>query len=58
MGKIKDIEKFLNEIEGRKDLLVMLSLERLKILEDYYDNDIKRKKEKIIKLKQQLQLFI
>ena len=54
MGKIKDIEKFLNEIEGRKDLLVMLSLERLKILEDYYDYDIKRKKEKIIKLKQQL----
>lgn len=54
MKNLKDKEKFLNQIEGRKDLLLMLSLDRLKRLEKYYDYDIKRKKEKIAKLKQQL----
>ena len=54
MKKIDDKENFLNEIEGRKDLLLMLSLERLKILEKYYDRDIKKKKKEIIRLKQQL----
>lgn len=54
MKKIDDKEKFLKKIEGRKDLLSMLSLDRLKILRNYYDEDIKRKKEKIKELKKQL----
>jgi len=47
-------ENFLNEIEGRGDILRMLSLDRLKILNNYYDEDIKKKKEKIKELKKQL----
>jgi len=47
-------ENILNEIEGRGDILRMLSLDRLKILNNYYDEDIKKKKEKIKELKKQL----
>ena len=47
-------ENFLKEIEGRGDILRMLSLDRLKILNNYYDEDIKKKKEKIKELKKQL----
>lgn len=47
-------EAFLNKIEGRADILRMLSLDRLKILNYYYDEDIKKKKEKIKELKSKL----
>lgn len=55
MEQLNDKEKFLNEIEGRKDLLQNLSLERLKILDEYYDKDINEKKQKIKELKSKLQ---
>ena len=54
MGDFNEKEEFLYEIEGRADILRMLSLDRLKILNNYYDEDIKRKKEKIKELKSQL----
>ena len=54
MKKFIEKENFLNEIEGRGDILRMLSLDRLKILNNYYDEDIKKKKEKIKELKKQL----
>ena len=42
---------FLEEIDGNKDMLNMLSIERLKILEKYYDNIIKENDIKIRKNK-------
>ena len=54
MEDFNEKENFLNEIEGREDILRMLSLDRLKILNDYYDEDIKKKREKIKELKSQL----
>lgn len=54
MKIFKEKEEFLKKIEGRKDVLRMLSLDRLKLLNNYYDEDIKEKKEKIKELKKQL----
>ena len=54
MDKIIEKEKFLNRIENRPDILRMLSIERLKMLNSYYDKDIEEKKEKIKKLRKQL----
>lgn len=54
MEDFNEKENFLNEIEGREDILRMLSLDRLKILNDYYDEDIKKKKEKIKELKSEI----
>lgn len=42
---------FLEEIDGNKNMLNMLSIERLKILEKYYDNIIKENDIKIRKNK-------
>lgn len=42
---------FLKEIEGNEEALNMLSIDRLKKLEKYYDNIIKQNNEKIKKLK-------
>lgn len=54
MNQLNEKEKFLNKIEGKKDILNQLSLERLKILDSYYDKDIKEKKQKINELKNKL----
>lgn len=54
MKKLNEKEKFLNEIENREDILEMLSLDRLKLLDKYYDEDIRKKKEKIKELKKKL----
>lgn len=47
------IEKnnFLKEIEGNEEALNKLSIERLKKLEEYYDNIIKQNEQKIKQLK-------
>ena len=47
------IEKknFLEEINGNEEALNMLSIDRLKKLEEYYDEKIKQNNEKIKKLK-------
>jgi hypothetical protein len=47
------IEKnnFLKEIEGNEEALKMLSIDRLKKLEKYYNNIIEQNNEKIKKLK-------
>lgn len=42
---------FLKEIEGNEEALNMLSIDRLKKLEKYYDNIIEQNNEKIKKLK-------
>lgn len=42
---------FLKEIEGNKEKLEMLSIDRLKKLEKYYNNIIEENDEKIKKLK-------
>lgn len=42
---------FLKEIEGNEEALNMLSIDRLKKLEKYYDNIIEQNNEKIRKLK-------
>lgn len=47
-------ENFLNKIEGQKEILQMFSLDRLKKLNSYYDEDIKKKKQIIKELKSQL----
>ena len=44
-------KKFLEEIKGDELKLNMLSIERLKILEQYYDSIIRQNNEKIKKLK-------
>ena len=41
---------FLKEIDGNKEMLNMLSIERLKILEKYYDNIIEENNKKIKRL--------
>lgn len=43
--------EFLKEIEGNEDALRMLSIDRLKRLEKYYDNIIEQNNEKIKRLK-------
>ena len=47
-------ENFLNKIENRPDILRMLSIERLEMLNKYYDKEIKKKENKIKELKKQL----
>lgn len=42
---------FLKEIEGNEEALKMLSIDRLKKLEKYYNNIIEKNNEKIRKLK-------
>ena len=42
---------FLKEIEGNEEKLEMLSIDRLKKLEKYYNNIIEENNEKIKKLK-------
>ena len=44
-------DKFLKEIEGNEEKLNMLSIDRLKKLEKYYDNVISENDKKIKKLK-------
>lgn len=44
-------ENFLKEINGNTELLNMLSIERLRKLEKYYDNVIEQNEKKIKKLK-------
>lgn len=44
-------KSFLEEIDGNIEALNMLSIDRLKKLEEYYDAEIKRNIEKINKLK-------
>lgn len=44
-------DNFLKEIEGNEEALNMLSIDRLKKLEKYYDNIIEQNNEKIKKLK-------
>jgi hypothetical protein len=41
---------FLKEIDGNKEMLNMLSIERLKRLEKYYDNIIEENNKKIKRL--------
>lgn len=43
--------EFLKKIEGNEKILKKLSIERLKILERYYNNIIEKNNEKINKLK-------
>ncbi len=42
---------FLKRIEGNREVLEMLSIDRLKKLDKYYDNIIEKNNEKIRKLK-------
>lgn len=44
--------KFLKEIDGNEKALNMLSMDRLKKLEEYYDNIIEQNNAKIKKLKE------
>ena len=47
-------DDFLKKIDGREDLLQMLSKDRLEVLKAYYEEEIRKKKEKIKELKNQL----
>jgi len=44
-------EYFLKKIEGREDILQMLSLDRLKVLDKYYDDVIEKNNQEIARLK-------
>ncbi len=48
---ITDKKRFLEEIDGNIEMLNMLSVDRLRKLEKYYDDVIKENEEKIKKLK-------
>ena len=54
MEELNEKEKFLNKIQGKEEILRMFSLDRLKILDKYYDEDIRKKKEEIKELRKQL----
>ncbi len=49
VSKEINLKKFLQEIDGNKEALNKLSIDRLKKLEKYYDNVIKENEKKIIK---------
>ena len=49
--KVFGKQDFLKEIEGNEKALSMLSVDRLKKIENYYDNIIKQNELKIKKLK-------
>lgn len=51
MNKVLKKDKFLKEIEGNVEKLNMLSIDRLKKLEKYYDNVITENEKKIKKIK-------
>ena len=51
MNKENEKDLFLKKIEGRRDVLEMLSLDRLKVLENYYDEIIEKNNQEIEKLK-------
>lgn len=51
VDSVVEKNNFLKEIEGNEEALNMLSIDRLKKLEKYYDNIIKQNNEKIKKLK-------
>ena len=53
MKVINERDYFLKKIEGREDILQMLSLDRLKILDSYYDEIIEKNNLKIAKLKKE-----
>ncbi len=53
-NRILERDKFLEEIDENKDMLNMLSFDRLMKLEKYYENIIKQNNEKIKKLKSSL----
>ncbi len=44
-------EQFIKEIEKKPELLDNLSNDRLKVLEDYYDELIEQAEKKVVKLK-------
>lgn len=48
-------KKFLEEIKGNEEALKMLSLDRLKKLEQYYDSVIAEKEKRIKELKAKIQ---
>ena len=50
-NEIFERNKFLKEIDGNKDALNMLSIDRLKKLEIYFDSFIEENEKKIKKLK-------
>ncbi|MBE5806587.1 MAG: hypothetical protein E7313_07795 [Clostridiales bacterium] len=50
-NKVAEINNFLQRIEGNEEALKMLSIDRLKKLEKYYNNIIEQNNEKINKLK-------
>ena len=55
MSIINEKSEFLKNLEDNPKLLYNLSLDRLKILKKYYEEDIKIKEKKIKELKKQLQ---
>lgn len=50
-NKVVEINNFLQRIEGNEEALKMLSIDRLKKLEKYYNNIIEQNNRKINKLK-------
>lgn len=51
VNSVIEKKNFLEEINGNEELLNMLSIDRLKKLEKYYDSVIERNNEEIKKLK-------
>ena len=51
VDKVIKKDNFLKEIDGNEEALNMLSIERLKKLEEYYDDIISENEKKIKKLK-------
>jgi len=45
-------EEFLKEINGNREALEKLSIDRLKVLEKYYDEEIEKKEKQIKKLQE------
>jgi hypothetical protein len=54
INTVDEKENFLREIDGNEETLNMLSIDRLKKLEKYYDSIIEQNNEKIKKLKESL----
>ena len=55
MDNLDEEKIFLEKINGRKDLLEKLSLDRLKILKKHYEKIVEENNQEIERLKKQLE---
>ena len=54
MDKLNEKEYFLKKLEGREDILERLSLDRLEILNNYYNEIIEKNNLEIANLKNKI----